>query len=177
MLSALQDNQGRINSLAFHRSEDLMVTAGEDDSIHLYNLLSGSMEKVLMSKKHGVAHVAFTHHPQNVVYASRKVGRPIGPANKVACLCRLRTAHRSNSRMHCRHSAHLVSGCLYNVLVRTAASPADCCEQTARLCCTHPLPRLLLTVSHHATMNDSRKPHSSRGSVPQYGGAHALSGR
>mmetsp|Transcript_12984 Transcript_12984/g.39285 ORF Transcript_12984/g.39285 Transcript_12984/m.39285 type:complete len:364 (-) Transcript_12984:451-1542(-) len=67
-----KDNQGRINSLAFHRSEDLMVTAGDDDSIHLYNLLSGSMEKVLMSKKHGVAHVAFTHHPQNVVYASRK---------------------------------------------------------------------------------------------------------
>lgn len=67
-----KDNQGRINSLAFHRAEDLLVTAGDDDSIHLYNINSGTMEKVIQSKKHGAAHVSFTHHPSNVIYASRK---------------------------------------------------------------------------------------------------------
>ena len=123
-----------------------MVTAGEDDSIHLYNLLSGSMEKVLMSKKHGVAHVAFTHHPQNVVYASRKVGRPAGPTKKLACLCRLRPAPRFSAQMHCRHSAHLISGCPYNILVRAAVSSADTGKQIDLLCCTHPPPRLLPNV-------------------------------
>lgn len=68
-----QDNAGRINSLDFHRREDLLVTAGDDDSVHLYNIHSGTMDKTVFSRKYGVAHIRFTHHPQSVVYASNKV--------------------------------------------------------------------------------------------------------
>ncbi len=57
----------------FHRVEDLLVTAGEDDSIRTYNTTSGTSSKVLFSKKYGVAHICFTHDPQSVIYASTKV--------------------------------------------------------------------------------------------------------
>ncbi|KAK9916201.1 hypothetical protein WJX75_010004 [Coccomyxa subellipsoidea] len=67
-----KDNAARINSLDFHRSEDLLVTAGEDDSIRTYNTQSGTSSKVLFSKKYGVAHICFTHDPQSVIYASTK---------------------------------------------------------------------------------------------------------
>lgn len=53
--------------------EDLLVTAGEDDSIRTYNTTSGTSSKVLFSKKYGVAHICFTHDPQSVIYASTKV--------------------------------------------------------------------------------------------------------
>jgi len=71
--SPQQDNAGRINSLDFHRREDLLVTAGDDDSVHLYNIQSGTMDKTVFSRKYGVSHIRFTHHPQSVVYASNKV--------------------------------------------------------------------------------------------------------
>eukprot|EP00192_Tetraselmis_astigmatica_P014008 CAMPEP_0117677744 /NCGR_PEP_ID=MMETSP0804-20121206/16907_1 /TAXON_ID=1074897 /ORGANISM="Tetraselmis astigmatica, Strain CCMP880" /LENGTH=312 /DNA_ID=CAMNT_0005487045 /DNA_START=316 /DNA_END=1255 /DNA_ORIENTATION=+ len=67
-----QDNEGRINSLDFHRTDDLLVTAGEDDSIHLYDTQSGVLQKTLFSKKYGVHSIAFTHHPNSVIYASNK---------------------------------------------------------------------------------------------------------
>lgn len=67
-----KENTGRINSLDFHRREDLLVTAGEDDSVHLYNINSGTVEKTVYSRKYGVSHIRFTHHPQSVVYASNK---------------------------------------------------------------------------------------------------------
>jgi len=67
-----QENEGRINSLDFHRKEDLLVTAGEDDSIHVYNTNTGLSQKTLYSKKHGIHCVTFTHHPNSIVYASNK---------------------------------------------------------------------------------------------------------
>ena len=33
-----KDSQGKINSLDFHRVEDLMVAAGDDDSMHVYDI-------------------------------------------------------------------------------------------------------------------------------------------
>jgi WD40 repeat protein len=70
----LQENTSSINSLDFHRQEDLLVTACEDDSVHLYNIESGTVDKTVFSRKYGVAHIRFTHHPYSVVYASNKVG-------------------------------------------------------------------------------------------------------
>lgn len=64
--------QGRVNSVDFHRSEDLLVTAGEDDAIRLYNTQSGVEIKHLFSKKHGVCNLCYTHAPQAVVHASNK---------------------------------------------------------------------------------------------------------
>ena len=68
-----QNYQGRVNSVDFHRSEDLLVTAGEDDAIRLYNTQSGVEIKHLFSKKHGVCNLCYTHAPQAVVHASNKV--------------------------------------------------------------------------------------------------------
>jgi len=68
-----QNYQGRVNSIDFHRSEDLLVTAGEDDAIRLYNTQTGMEIKHLFSKKHGVCNLCYTHAPQAVVHASNKV--------------------------------------------------------------------------------------------------------
>jgi len=62
-----------VNSIDFHRSEDLLVTAGEDDAIRLYNTQTGMEIKHLFSKKHGVCNLCYTHAPQAVVHASNKV--------------------------------------------------------------------------------------------------------
>jgi hypothetical protein len=53
--------------------EDLLVTAGDDDSIHLYNTHTGILQKTLFSKKYGACRICFSHHPNAVIYASRKV--------------------------------------------------------------------------------------------------------
>lgn len=70
---SVQNYQGHINSLDFHRSEDLLVTAGDDDAIRLYNTQNGTEVKQLYSKKYGVCNICYTHAPQAVVYASNKV--------------------------------------------------------------------------------------------------------
>ncbi len=41
-----QDNESPINSMDFHRTADLLVTASDDDSIHVYNTSSGEFDKV-----------------------------------------------------------------------------------------------------------------------------------
>lgn len=68
-----KEDEGRINSLDFHRSEDLLVSASDDDAIKVYNTQTAQVEKVLLSKKYGVANIAFTHHPDSVIYSSTKV--------------------------------------------------------------------------------------------------------
>jgi WD40 repeat protein len=45
-----QDNTARINSIDFHRKEDLLITGSDDDSIHLYNTATGELQEVLYSK-------------------------------------------------------------------------------------------------------------------------------
>lgn len=65
--------EARINSIDFHRLEDLLVTASEDDSINVYDTSRGSLVKTLHSKKYGVANVKFTHSHHAVLYASSKV--------------------------------------------------------------------------------------------------------
>lgn len=67
-----KDNNGRVNSLDFHRTEDVLITAGDDDSIHLYDVQSGTRKKTIFSKKHGASNVCFTHHVNALIYASNK---------------------------------------------------------------------------------------------------------
>ena len=99
-----KDSQGKINSLDFHRVEDLMVAAGDDDSMHVYDISvrfgpfpprkitapspasaapgtdaaaasqTGLAIKHLHSKKYGVGSVRFTHHPNALIYASKPKG-------------------------------------------------------------------------------------------------------
>eukprot|EP00241_Pyramimonas_parkeae_P012194 CAMPEP_0114224450 /NCGR_PEP_ID=MMETSP0058-20121206/114_1 /TAXON_ID=36894 /ORGANISM="Pyramimonas parkeae, CCMP726" /LENGTH=273 /DNA_ID=CAMNT_0001334927 /DNA_START=6 /DNA_END=824 /DNA_ORIENTATION=- len=65
------DNKGPISGIDFHRVEDLLVTAGDDDSIHLYNTATGTLQKTLLSKKYGVGCIAFTHHANAIICGSK----------------------------------------------------------------------------------------------------------
>ncbi len=73
-----QDSYDRINSLDFHRTEDLLVTGSDDDSIRVYNTSNAQAELKLPSKKYGVCHVRYTHNPNCVVYSTpeHKVREP-----------------------------------------------------------------------------------------------------
>ncbi|OAY66919.1 WD repeat-containing protein 82 [Ananas comosus] len=65
------DYVGKISSLDFHRKEDLLITASEDDSIRLYDISSATLLKTTYHKKHGADHVCFTHHPSSILCSSR----------------------------------------------------------------------------------------------------------
>ena len=69
----MQDSAGRVNSLDFHRSEEVLVTAGDDDSIRTYNTLTGQPTKSVYSKKYGAGNICCTHDPMSVIYTSTKV--------------------------------------------------------------------------------------------------------
>jgi COMPASS component SWD2 len=62
----------RVNSIAFHRSADLLVAAGDDDAIRVYDTEAGAPRPPLFSRKYGVANVCFAHDPAAVVYSSSK---------------------------------------------------------------------------------------------------------
>ncbi|CAL5218819.1 g548 [Coccomyxa viridis] len=72
-----KDSAGRVNSLDFHRSEEVLITAGDDDSIRTYNTLTGEPTKSVYSRKYGVANICCTHDPMSVIYTSTK-GRDHG---------------------------------------------------------------------------------------------------
>ena len=69
----IQDDS-RINSISFHRSHDLLVTASNNDIIRVYDTYRGKELNALQSKKYGVANIGYSHDPQSVIYSSTKVG-------------------------------------------------------------------------------------------------------
>ncbi|KAG0459718.1 hypothetical protein HPP92_022846 [Vanilla planifolia] len=69
--AAFTDYGGVISSLDFHRVDDLLVTASEDDSIRLYNIVDATLLKTMYHKKHGADRICFTHHPSSIICSSR----------------------------------------------------------------------------------------------------------
>ncbi|KAJ1692100.1 hypothetical protein LUZ63_008798 [Rhynchospora breviuscula] len=69
--AVFHDFAGKISSLDFHRTEDLLVTASADDSIRLYNTTTATLSKMTYHKKHGADKVCFTHHPSSLLCSSR----------------------------------------------------------------------------------------------------------
>ncbi|KAF8390475.1 hypothetical protein HHK36_025001 [Tetracentron sinense] len=69
--AVFSDFGGKINSVDFHRTEDLLVTASEDDSVRLYDIANATLLKTTYHKKHGADHICFTHHPSSVICSSR----------------------------------------------------------------------------------------------------------
>ncbi|PKU83046.1 Flagellar WD repeat-containing protein Pf20 [Dendrobium catenatum] len=69
--AAFTDYGGSITSLDFHRKEDLLVTASEDDSVRLYNIVDAILLKTMYHKKHGTDRICFTHHPSSIICSSR----------------------------------------------------------------------------------------------------------
>ncbi|KAB1209133.1 WD repeat-containing protein 82 [Morella rubra] len=65
------DFVGKINSLDFHRKEDLLVTASEDDSVRFYDIANAKLLKTTYHKRHGADRICFTHHPSSVICSSR----------------------------------------------------------------------------------------------------------
>ncbi|KAJ9533442.1 hypothetical protein QJQ45_026480 [Haematococcus lacustris] len=67
-----KENSARINSLDFHRTEDILVTASDDDSIRVYNTASGFLADTLYSRKYGVSNLCVTHAQSCAIYSTRK---------------------------------------------------------------------------------------------------------
>ncbi|XP_061363584.1 protein ANTHESIS POMOTING FACTOR 1 isoform X1 [Gastrolobium bilobum] len=69
--AVFSDFGGKIYSLDFHRKDDLLVTASEDDSVRLYDIANAKLLKTTYHKKHGTDRICFTHHPSSVICSSR----------------------------------------------------------------------------------------------------------
>ncbi|XP_065879663.1 protein ANTHESIS POMOTING FACTOR 1 isoform X2 [Euphorbia lathyris] len=69
--AVFSDFGGRINSVDFHRKDDLLVTASEDDSVRLYDIASAKLLKTTYHKKNGADRICFTHHPSSVICSSK----------------------------------------------------------------------------------------------------------
>lgn len=69
--TAFRDFTCKINSLDFHETDDLLVTASDDESIRLYDTENAVFLKMIYSKKYGVGQVCFTHRKGCVLYASK----------------------------------------------------------------------------------------------------------
>ena len=66
------DEDGLINSLSFHRTYDLLVTASDDDAIRVYDTNTAKKQQQVYSKKYGVSNICFAHDPNTVIYSSVK---------------------------------------------------------------------------------------------------------
>ena len=70
-----KEEDAPVNSISFHRTHDLLVTASNDDAIRVYDTYNGLESKTVYSKKYGVANICFAHDPHSVIYSSTKVNR------------------------------------------------------------------------------------------------------
>lgn len=86
----------RINSISFHRTADLLVTASDDDSIRVYNTQSGTQDRLLLSKKYGCANITYTHDPFSVITSSNKVRQ----GSNRACSCPFRRIKQQRRPAH-----------------------------------------------------------------------------
>ncbi|BGP58512.1 hypothetical protein JCM8202_001176 [Rhodotorula sphaerocarpa] len=64
--------QCSFTSLDFDDRGDWLITAGEDESMQLFDVRTGKHQKQLYSKKYGVHLARFTHKSSTVIYASTK---------------------------------------------------------------------------------------------------------
>ncbi|KAL7094861.1 hypothetical protein ACP275_11G131000 [Erythranthe tilingii] len=69
--AVFSDFGGKINSIDFHRTADLLVTSCDDDSVRFYDISSAKLLKTTYHKKHGADRICFTHHPSSVICSSK----------------------------------------------------------------------------------------------------------
>ncbi|KAL9261626.1 ANTHESIS POMOTING FACTOR 1-like protein [Drosera capensis] len=69
--AVFSDFDGKINSLDFHRTQDLLITAIDDDSVRIYDTANAKLLKTTYHKKHGADRICFTHHPNSVICSSK----------------------------------------------------------------------------------------------------------
>ncbi|KAL8930694.1 MAG: hypothetical protein Q9208_000565 [Pyrenodesmia sp. 3 TL-2023] len=61
-----------VTSLDFDEKGQLLIAACSDDSLQVYSAREGTHVKSILSHKYGCHLARFTHHPQNILYASTK---------------------------------------------------------------------------------------------------------
>jgi len=71
MGKVFKENTARINSVDFFKTGEFLVTSSDDESLHLYNCISGESVRSIFSKKYGIDLVRFTHHQNTVICASK----------------------------------------------------------------------------------------------------------
>ncbi|GFP99744.1 WD repeat-containing protein 82-b [Phtheirospermum japonicum] len=71
--AVFSDFGGKINSLDFHRTADLLVTSSDDDSVRLYDISTAKLLKTTYHKKHGADRICFTHHPSSIICSSKNL--------------------------------------------------------------------------------------------------------
>jgi COMPASS component SWD2 len=64
-----------VTSLDFDDQGEHLVSAGDDEAMHLFDIKEGKHSKTVASKKYGVHLARFTHHSRQVLHASTKVDR------------------------------------------------------------------------------------------------------
>jgi COMPASS component SWD2 len=68
-----RDHSKKVTSLQFDPSGEYCITAGEDESIHLYDAVQGVHKNTIHSKKYGVDHVRYLPlHVMHVLHTSTK---------------------------------------------------------------------------------------------------------
>ncbi|KAI9352491.1 WD40-repeat-containing domain protein [Zopfochytrium polystomum] len=72
LAKVFKDNQRHITSMDYDASGELLLTVSDDDSMRMYDCLTGTLKKTSYSKKYGCAHGRFTHKNTTIIYASTK---------------------------------------------------------------------------------------------------------
>ncbi|VDM09638.1 unnamed protein product [Wuchereria bancrofti] len=70
---SFNDNQAPINSLDFSADGLQMISSSDDDSIIMYDCVSGQKSRSVNSKKYGVDLIQFAHNTSNAIHCSTKV--------------------------------------------------------------------------------------------------------
>jgi WD40 repeat protein len=81
----IQECTSRVNSIDFHRNHDLLVSAGDDDTIHVYDTAEGRHVASIPSNKYGCQNIVWTHAPDKVVFASNKVSTGSSSSRSMSC--------------------------------------------------------------------------------------------
>lgn len=67
------DSKTFVTSLDFDDTGELALVSRDDETLQIYNCKEGKHAKELKSQKYGVHLARFSHHSQNIIYASTKV--------------------------------------------------------------------------------------------------------
>lgn len=62
MGKVFKDNSARINALDFYKDGDYLVTSSDDESLNVYNTMTGSKSKTIYCKKVGTLNQACKSH-------------------------------------------------------------------------------------------------------------------
>jgi hypothetical protein len=96
-----------VNSISYHRTEDLLAAASDDETIHIFDTAQGLIKGKTLSQKYGCACVTWTHSSYTLLFASNKV-RP-GGSRLQAIAARRQACIKAASDVYLLHQAALLA--------------------------------------------------------------------